>query len=807
MLHDRKEIRLSASVLALFAVSAFLQLYPLGLHPARGVNDTQDCLLNAWILHWGGQQLFKDPLRLFQANIFYPNAQTLSYSEHLLPLTVLALPVSLLTSNPILAYNFVFFLCCLLNAYTMYLLVRHLTRDYLAGIVAGLIFAFSATLMQQITHLQLVTAWFIPLAFLYLHKFFEDGRLKHSVLFALCLTLQALACIYYGLFFLSVLVVVLPLGLAMNAEKIKARFLGRLILPLLPAGAVMFLFSLPYLWLFRHFRFERPLAAGAEIQNYLAVPPHNVLLAGLLHRLGSYEYFLFPGIGASVLALYVLAKKRSWFRTLPRNIRIFLAVLASICALLLLVILLSGGTRLNLGIITLSARNPARPAFALLMVLAAGFLASRILFLIKKRRQAPEPAKQANLYLWIFGWALFLSFGSGFAIFGNSPFNQRFHGNLFSPFQWFYDNVPGFKGIRVPARYSVFVLLAVAVLAGFGWQALSERLRTRKAKVLACALLVVGLNAEFLAVPQKLELVPVGKDIPPTYRWLKDQPGDFAILEVPQYSWLPNESIYMYFSQFHGKRLVNGYSGFIPYSAEYTRAVLQDFPSHGATDILQKFKVRYVILHAKVLRTRPWVDVENRVALCLEYSLKLVQTFRYGFAKPNSLEANFGEDYVFEVLPPEPMPLPPPRETVELPPDRWTARADLQPGLISLLKDGSLSTAWTTGRGKHNEDAINIVLDEPRAVDRIEIPMASFVHDWAINIEPNLSEDGNQWWVGYPGYSPGEYAWDLIERPYRSVQIIRFWGQKVRYLKIVILGRAHENYWTIPEIRIFVVKD
>ena len=806
MAYNKHETRMKIAALTVFAVSGFLQIYPLGLHPARGLNDTQDCLLNVWILDWGHQQLLKNPLSLFQANAFYPNANTLSYSEHLLPLTVLSLPVSLVTSNPILAYNSVFFLCCLLNAYAMFLLVRHLTDVALAGVAAGLIFAFSATLLQQIAHLQLLAAWFIPLALLYLHKFFEDGRLRHSLLFAACLALQALSCIYYGLFLLSILAVVLPLEFALRPEKIKARFILRLAGPLLPAGAVMLLFSLPYLRLFQQFRFERPLAAGAEIQNYLAVPPHNVLLAWLLHRLGSYEFFLFPGIGAAVLAVYFLITKRDAFRCLSSRTRAVFGVLALLNALVLLVILVSGGTGLKLGPLAISARNPGRPAFGLLMVLTAWFLASTAVFLIKKRRQASESDKTVYLYFLVFVWALFLSFGKGFAILGSSPFNQRFHGDLFSPFHWLYDFVPGFKGIRVPSRYAVFVLLTASVLAGFGWTALSARFKSSRVRVLAIALLIVLLNAEFLSVPQKVKLLPAGADIPPTYRWLKEQPGDFAVMELPQFDEIPDEAAFMYFSLFHGKRLVNGYSGFIPHSTDYLRAVFREFPSQGAVDILQKFKVKYIIFHAKDPEGRPRPHFLDSPSYSLKYYLRPVRSFRYGFKKPNGFDSRWGEDYVFEVLPPWTMSLPD-RRTSELPSDGWTARADLQPELIPRLKDGRLDTGWTTGRGKRPQDFVNIVLNEPRAVDRVEIPMGGHIRDWAVNIQINVSLDGNDWHVGYPGYSPGEFALSLVENPYRSVQTIRLTGEKIRYMKIINVGPPAPMYWTIPELKIFAVDD
>jgi hypothetical protein len=118
-----------------------------------------------------------------------------------------------------------------------------------------------------------------------------------------------------------------------------------------------------------------------------------------------------------------------------------------------------------------------------------------------------------------------------------------------------------------------------------------------------------------------------------------------------------------------------------------------------------------------------------------------------------------------------------------------------------------MDTVWTTGQGKHPKDFINIILDEPQAVDRVEIPLGTFIHDWAVNIQINISLDGNTWWIGYPGYSPGEFARNLVERPYQSVQKIRLRGEKIRYLKIINIGLPAETYWSIPEINIFVVKE
>lgn len=798
------EARNKVAAVILFAAAAFLQLYPLGLHPARGLVDTQDGLLNTWILGWEHRALAHDPLKLFQADVFYPNANTLSYSEHLLPLALLSWPIFLISSNPVLAYNFAFFLCCLFNAYAMFLLVRHLTKSDSAGIVAGLIFGFSTTMIQQISHLQLMAAGFIPLGLLYLHRYFEEKKLHLSVLFALCLTLQSLACIYYGLFFLSVLVVAFPILVWLNAERIDRSFWMKLVPPLFAGGLIMCVFSLPYLWLFRHFTFERPLVRGAELQNYLAVQTHNNLLGPVLHRFGSNEYFLFPGIVALGLAAFFLSRFRRR-RTLPRGVSITLAAMAGLSTLLLLFILVSGGAGIRIGRLAITARNPSRPAFGLLIILSLWFLSSTLMFLFKARREAGEPEKLGRLYLLILGWALFLSFGSGFVLLGATPFNQKFRAGLFSPFRWFYDFVPGFKGVRMPSRYAIFVLLAVAVLAGWGWKVLSERLRASKLRLGVLAVIVLVLNAEFLSIPQRLKLVPVGRDIPPTYLWLKEQPVPSAVMELPLLPWIPDEAMYMYFSLYHRHPIVNGYSGFIPDSTEYLRAMFGNFPSWGTIDILQKLNVRYVVLHAKSYAPRQLTAILRLAGKRFRSSLKLVKVFRYDFPRPNSLEPILGEDYIFEVKPVSPKHVSE-RPTAELSPDHWTVSSSARPDLLPRLKDGRLDTEWTSGRTKKRGEFIAIALDAPRAVDRIEIPSPNLILNWAVNLQVNISLDGRSWKVASPGYSPGDYTLDLVRRPRASAQVIRLRGRRIRCIKIIQKGRDPNYFWSIPEVRILVLE-
>jgi hypothetical protein len=84
---------------------------------------------------------------------------------------------------------------------------------------------------------------------------------------------------------------------------------------------------------------------------------------------------------------------------------------------------------------------------------------------------------------------------------------------------------------------------------------------------------------------------------PPVYAALAGQP-DAVLLELPLTSAVPaREPVYMYFSTFHWRRLVNGYSGFTPrwYPELLTR--MARFPDEETIDDLRGRGVDYVIVH------------------------------------------------------------------------------------------------------------------------------------------------------------------------------------------------------------------
>ena len=120
---------------AIFTALTLIKTYPLinhfGTQLPGGPGDPE---LVTWILAWGVHALTTDPFNLFNANIFYPMQNTLALSEHMIAVVPIFAPPYLLTGNPIIAYNMVFFLAFIFSGLTMFLLVYHWTEELLGGL-------------------------------------------------------------------------------------------------------------------------------------------------------------------------------------------------------------------------------------------------------------------------------------------------------------------------------------------------------------------------------------------------------------------------------------------------------------------------------------------------------------------------------------------------------------------------------------------------------------------------------------------------------------------------------------------------
>jgi hypothetical protein len=155
--------------------------------------------------------------------------------------------------------------------------------------------------------------------------------------------------------------------------------------------------------------------------------------------------------------------------------------------------------------------------------------------------------------------------------------------------------------MRITSRIGVVVVLAVGLLAGMGTKALVGRVAGARAAVTAACALV--LLAEYHSFPLPYQRIDWERP-PAVYRALAADPDDVAVLEWPL-GWEYWDDYDTFWSIAHGKRIVNGASGFLPPLTHEISAVLSrpeapgaPFPSGKALGFLTGIHpLRYVVVH------------------------------------------------------------------------------------------------------------------------------------------------------------------------------------------------------------------
>ena len=150
-----------------FALLAIVHTWPLATEPGTlSRNDNADTQLNEWILAWVAHQLPRDPLHLFEANIFYPAHDALAFSEPLIVPALMARPAQLVGASPVLVYNLVVIARIRAHGLRHLLLVDAWTGSLLAGLLAGSLFAFNTHTLTRFAHVQALHIYGLPLALL-----------------------------------------------------------------------------------------------------------------------------------------------------------------------------------------------------------------------------------------------------------------------------------------------------------------------------------------------------------------------------------------------------------------------------------------------------------------------------------------------------------------------------------------------------------------------------------------------------------------------------------------------------------------
>ncbi len=564
---------------AWFTLATVVMTWPVVLHlPSRMVGDLGDSVLNCWILAWTGDHLLA-LLRgdlgalatYWHTNIFTPEPYTLAYSEHLTALTLQILPVYALTGNVLLCYNLLFLSTSILSGLGVYLLVRHVTGQATAAFVAGLLYAFTPYRVAQLPHLQVLASQWMPFALYGFRRYLDTGSRRALAWGTVALVAQNLSCGYYLLFF-APLVVLYVLYELVDRGRLRDAIAWRDFSAAgVGAGVATLPFLLPYVRLKAYIPFKRGLdeviSFSADVHGY-ANASDRLHFWGSLPSFTKAENELFPGVIPVALgagALVVIAVE-AWRRHGDRESAapwrraaswlLGLGVVGSVAALVMMLII--RGSNLDVGPFHVGLRNGSRILVGLAVFLAGWALSSPG----ARRMLRGVPGSLGGFAFLSTLLACWLSFGPAVQSMGLRV-------NVPAAYLPFYLYVPGYDGLRVPARFAMLAFLMLAVLAGYGLAWIARRGRAGQIAALACGLAVL---VEVNGIPYEMDRVsweagygtpPLLEPTPAVYGAYDGLPPDAIVLEFP----IGNPGYDLrseYYSRLHRRRLVNGYSGMFP---------------------------------------------------------------------------------------------------------------------------------------------------------------------------------------------------------------------------------------------------
>lgn len=745
---------------ALYCALTVALTWPLALSPASTVpNDLGDPLLNTYLIAWNARTT---PLteRWWNLPQFYPAPGTTAYSEHLLGLAPITTPIVALTGNPLLGYNAAFFLSFVLCGLSAHVLAYVLTRRHDVSVLAGLAFAFAPYRMSQIAHVQVLSAYWMPLALLGLHLYFTDRRGRWLSLFAVAWLLQALTCGYY-LFYLSALVALWLAWFAVGRERWTD--IVRVLAVWSVAGLAMAPIAYGYLKYQRAYGLRRwpdeIEGFSADIASVLKAPD-SLRLWGWLDVVGRPESALFPGLTVVVLLLvgltvaWTTAARSGSGRLTASRWLLSGAVLFGIAATTPAIF---GAWKIEpFGVKVLSVTTARKPLSVAVLLAAVALVLHPSVRSAWRRRSPLAFYALATVAMWIF------SLGPS-PTWMNDPVIYK------APYAWLM-LLPGVEGVRVPARFWVLGTLCLATAAALAVAHIAGRWPRVRTWLpgLACALIVIEAWPDPIRMFQRPSPRPVHTPA-------------VARLELPVNP--AHDPITLYRAALHRRPVINGYSGYFAphyFALQYMLerkdpAILTRLSSMGTIEAV----VDHDLDHDGRWRTFLTADPQATVV----HTDKEYTAYRVGRSASASASA-------LPQMQGQPLPM-------------GGIQASLYQDLVGRMTDGDRVTRWHTGGPQDPTNEITIDLGAARQVTGVELEIAGYVADFPRVLTIDTSADGVSWAAAWSGSTALLALSAALEQPLNLPLRFPFESRPARYIRLRQTGSEKIFYWSIAELRVF----
>jgi hypothetical protein len=684
---------------------------------------------------------------------FYPEHGSLAFSDHRVGLGLIASPILWLGGGPILAHNVVFLLSFPLCAIAAHVLAREITASDLAGVIAGLTFGFNPYRMDHLPHLELLAAWWLPVVLLALHRYQRDGRVRWLVMFSASLALQGLSGGYY--FFFAV-----PLIAAWILWFVRP---VRRMLPIALAWAAAVVPLLPALLGYRHYLGRLNLHRepfeirffSADFTGLLSPSP----LIALWHSTPAVQHpegDIFTGVFA--IALVAAGVLLSLSQTSPpatrlRRVQIACLVLAVLFEAAALSAF-AGGWSVRIAGASIAVHEPARPAAVALALLAIAALTSPTGLEAARRRSPLAFYAGAAVLMWL------LTLGPVPTFLGERALFRGPYSYLMS--------LPGYDtAFRVPARFAMLMALALAMAAAFAFLRITATSRPAVRRAFGvCMAAGILLDSWITGLPVAPE--------PDRWAWPSDVARAAAVLELPL-GGDGEEIAAVWRSMDHGRRVVNGYSGYAP-------------PNHRVLVAASEHR------HPSVLSG---VAEYGPILVALDSEHADAGFWRDALASAGATPiAGSDRRRTFVMLPRRDGPVRPQGNPLKL----ISGSASTGRFVLEDLTDGNPLTHWATPLSQRGDEQVVVQLDELHRVSGVILSMGPFAENYPRRLLIETSTDGTTWRPATEERPAGQAFSAIIRSALRAELSFRLPDVESRFVRLRQLDQDTKGGWMIGDI-------
>jgi len=425
----------------------------------------------------------------------------------------------------------------------------------------------------------------------------------------------------------------------------------------------------------------------------------------------------------------------------------------------------------------LTAGGPERQLF--LGVVPMAFAAVALVLAVRSRdgwrRQALTYAAVTLVTLWV-------SLGPG---------------AWWRPYDLLYDLVPGFSGMRVPARLATVVDLGLVVLAAAGAAQVFARLpRTVALATTAVLSLVIAVEGRLVASIDPFP--PIQRNLDrAAYEWLRASPPGAAIeLQIAQQNdFHPFTLIYMFNTLLHRHPIVNGYTGWTSGLQEFLGGPASPFREPGrvreALEALRTVGVQYVMLHwwsytdadepARILTemrgARDQIAEEREFQNTFAWRLAAAPVSRLGTADDGGRR---------------------------LDPATFSVTASHAVDRIPLMFDGDIETRWLTGTRQVGAEWIEIRLREPADIGRIRFETSPRgLVDYPRHLVVESIENGGAPRLLFDGSILTPLITSLVVDEGRAPVDVALPPNRTTTLRLRQTGETHRWFWSVHELSLW----